>query len=169
MAQLNARLALAAAPALALLPLGGTVLAQKQILQDRPVTQKTLLDRIQIEDFLTRYYYTWQPREHRRDGKRGRVGASLTGSCGRSASSGPLVRARLCAFSLRGENRPEQRLPANCGWVPADTSEPVKCFPDSDDCASDRNKRAHDAENPEHRLQGAAHLCEAFGQHVDLF
>jgi len=57
MARLNARLALAAATALALLPLGGPVLAQKQILEDRPVTQKTLLDRIQIEDFLTRYYY----------------------------------------------------------------------------------------------------------------
>ncbi len=57
MAHLNARLALAAASALALLSLGGPVLAQKQILEDRPVTQKTLLDRIQIEDFLTRYYY----------------------------------------------------------------------------------------------------------------
>ncbi len=32
-------------------------MAQKQILADRPVTQKTLLDRIQIEDFLTRCYY----------------------------------------------------------------------------------------------------------------
>jgi ketosteroid isomerase-like protein len=32
-------------------------LAQKQILEDRPVTEKTLLDRIQIQDFLTRYYY----------------------------------------------------------------------------------------------------------------
>jgi ketosteroid isomerase-like protein len=57
MVHLNARLALAAASALALLSLGGPVLAQKQILEDRPVTQKTLLDRIQIEDFLTRYYY----------------------------------------------------------------------------------------------------------------
>jgi ketosteroid isomerase-like protein len=57
MAHLNARLALAAASALALLSLGGPVLAQKQILEDKPVTQKTLLDRIQIEDFLTRYYY----------------------------------------------------------------------------------------------------------------
>ncbi len=28
-----------------------------QSLPDRPVTMKTLLDRIQIEDFLTRYYY----------------------------------------------------------------------------------------------------------------
>jgi ketosteroid isomerase-like protein len=35
------------------------VIAQndKQILADRPVTMETLLDRIQIEDFLTRYYY----------------------------------------------------------------------------------------------------------------
>jgi hypothetical protein len=61
MPQLNARLALAAAAAFALLPLGAPALAQnqndKQILADRPVTQKTLLDRIQIEDFLTRYYY----------------------------------------------------------------------------------------------------------------
>jgi len=57
MAQLNARLALAAAAALALLSLAGPVPAQKQILEDRPVTEKTLLDRIQIEDFLTRYYY----------------------------------------------------------------------------------------------------------------
>jgi hypothetical protein len=57
MAQLNARLALAAASAFALLPLAGPTLAQKQILEDRPVTQETLLDRIQIEDFLTRYYY----------------------------------------------------------------------------------------------------------------
>jgi hypothetical protein len=30
---------------------------QTQILTDRPVTTETLLDRIQIEDFLTRYYY----------------------------------------------------------------------------------------------------------------
>lgn len=29
----------------------------KQVLPDRPVTTKTLLDRINIEDFLTRYYY----------------------------------------------------------------------------------------------------------------
>ena len=57
MAQLNARLALAAVSALALLSLAGPVLAQKQILEDRPVTMKTLLDRIQIQDFLTRYYY----------------------------------------------------------------------------------------------------------------
>jgi hypothetical protein len=33
------------------------VTAQKQILEDRPVTMATLLDRMQIEDFLTRYYY----------------------------------------------------------------------------------------------------------------
>jgi ketosteroid isomerase-like protein len=57
MTPLNARLALAAASALALISLAGPVLAQKQILEDRPLTQKTLLDRIQIEDFLTRYYY----------------------------------------------------------------------------------------------------------------
>ena len=57
MARLNARLALAAASALALLLLAGPVMAQKQILEDRPVTMETLLDRIQIEDFLTRYYY----------------------------------------------------------------------------------------------------------------
>jgi hypothetical protein len=42
---------------IALLPLSGPVMAQKQILADRPVTMDTLLDRIQIEDFLTRYYY----------------------------------------------------------------------------------------------------------------
>src|SRR5262245_29554978 len=57
MAQLTARLALAAVAALTFLPLTAPVLAQKQILADRPVTEKTLLDRIQIEDFLTRYYY----------------------------------------------------------------------------------------------------------------
>ena len=57
MAQLNARHALTAVAALALLSLAGPVLAQKQILEDRPVTEKTLLDRINIEDFLTRYYY----------------------------------------------------------------------------------------------------------------
>jgi hypothetical protein len=56
MARLNARLAVVVVPVLAL-SLAGPVLAQKQILQDRPVTSKTLLDRIQIEDFLTRYYY----------------------------------------------------------------------------------------------------------------
>src|SRR5262245_9139184 len=57
MARLNARLALAAAAGLAFLPLAAPVLAQKQILEDRPVTQETLLDRINIQDFLTRYYY----------------------------------------------------------------------------------------------------------------
>ena len=61
MARLNARLALAAAAALAFLPVASPVLAQdqnyKQILADRPVTEKTLLDRINIQDFLTRYYY----------------------------------------------------------------------------------------------------------------
>jgi ketosteroid isomerase-like protein len=57
MAQRNARLAVAVAAALALLPLAGPVLGQAQILQDRPVTMETLLDRINIEDFLTRYYY----------------------------------------------------------------------------------------------------------------
>jgi ketosteroid isomerase-like protein len=57
MVQLNARLALAAAVALGLVSLAGPVVAQKQILEDRPVTMKTLLDRIQIQDFLTRYYY----------------------------------------------------------------------------------------------------------------
>lgn len=58
MAHLDARLALVAVSALALLPLAAApVHAQKQILEDRPVTEKTLLDRIQIEDFLTRYYY----------------------------------------------------------------------------------------------------------------
>jgi ketosteroid isomerase-like protein len=55
MARVNARVVLAAS-ALALLP-AGPVMAQKQILEDRPVTMETLLDRIQIEDFLTRYYY----------------------------------------------------------------------------------------------------------------
>ena len=57
MARLNARLVLAATSALALLPLADPVMAQKQILEDRPVTMETLLDRIQIEDFITRYYY----------------------------------------------------------------------------------------------------------------
>ena len=57
MPRLNARLALAAASALVLLPLTAPVVAQKQILEDRPVTIETLLDRIQIEDFITRYYY----------------------------------------------------------------------------------------------------------------
>jgi SnoaL-like protein len=45
------------ASTLALLPMASPVLAQTQILKDRPVTKDTLLDRIQIEDFLTRYYY----------------------------------------------------------------------------------------------------------------
>ena len=56
MTRLTARLVLAAAPAL-VLGLAGPAMAQKQILQDRPVTMETLLDRIQIEDFITRYYY----------------------------------------------------------------------------------------------------------------
>ena len=47
----------AAALALLLLQLAGPVQAQAQALADRPVTMETLLDRIQIEDFLTRYYY----------------------------------------------------------------------------------------------------------------
>ncbi|MBX5462893.1 MAG: nuclear transport factor 2 family protein [Steroidobacteraceae bacterium] len=55
MGALKACAALATASALALLT--SPALAQKQILEDRPVTQETLLDRIQIEDFLTRYYY----------------------------------------------------------------------------------------------------------------
>ena len=48
---------LAAAALVVLLPLAQPALAQKQALEDRPVTSKTLLDRILIEDFLTRYYY----------------------------------------------------------------------------------------------------------------
>ena len=42
-----------------LLAVGGVApaAAQTQMLADRPVTMQTLLDRIQIEDFLTRYYY----------------------------------------------------------------------------------------------------------------
>jgi len=55
MARLNPRLVLAVAFALALPLLASPVAAQKQILQDRPVTMETLLDRIQIEDFITRY------------------------------------------------------------------------------------------------------------------
>jgi hypothetical protein len=47
---------LAAAAAFAFL-LVAPAMAQKQILADRPVTMETLLDRIQIEDFITRYYY----------------------------------------------------------------------------------------------------------------
>ena len=42
---------------LALLPFAAPAMAQMQALADRPVTMETLLDRIQIEDFLTRYYY----------------------------------------------------------------------------------------------------------------
>ena len=57
MAKLTASRAFATAIALAVLPLAAPALAQKQILEDRPVTEKTLLDRIQIQDFLTRYYY----------------------------------------------------------------------------------------------------------------
>lgn len=57
MARFDARLALVVASAAALVALGSPALAQKQILEDRPVTMKTLLDRVQIEDFLTRYYY----------------------------------------------------------------------------------------------------------------
>jgi ketosteroid isomerase-like protein len=64
MARFNARLVLAAASVVALLPLAGPTMAQtaqdpniKQILKDRPVTAETLLDRINIQDFLTRYYY----------------------------------------------------------------------------------------------------------------
>jgi ketosteroid isomerase-like protein len=64
MAHFNSRLVLAAASALALLPLAGSAVGQnaaadasyKQILPDRPVTMETLLDRINIQDFLTRYY-----------------------------------------------------------------------------------------------------------------
>lgn len=43
-----------------LLPLADTALAQDVVgpqLEDKLVTMETLLDRIQIEDFLTRYYY----------------------------------------------------------------------------------------------------------------
>jgi hypothetical protein len=47
----------AAMAGIAVVALCSPVHAQKQILEDRPVTEKTLLDRIQIEDFLTRYYY----------------------------------------------------------------------------------------------------------------
>jgi hypothetical protein len=49
--------ALGAACAVLCLPLAAPAVAQKQMLEDRPVTMQTLLDRIQIEDFLTRYYY----------------------------------------------------------------------------------------------------------------
>jgi hypothetical protein len=47
----------AAAAVLLLLGLATPAQAQMQSLPDRPVTMETLLDRIQIEDFLTRYYY----------------------------------------------------------------------------------------------------------------
>jgi hypothetical protein len=57
MARLSPRFVLAVAFTLALPLLGSRVAAQKQILADRPVTMETLLDRIQIEDFPTRYYY----------------------------------------------------------------------------------------------------------------
>jgi len=49
--------AVAAAAAMLLLSLAVPARAQTQALADRPVTMETLLDRIQIEDFLTRYYY----------------------------------------------------------------------------------------------------------------
>jgi hypothetical protein len=52
---MDARIALTVA--FALLAPAAPAMAQKQILEDRPVTMETLLDRIQIEDFLTRYYY----------------------------------------------------------------------------------------------------------------
>jgi len=57
MARLSVGFARAAAFALGVLLLAGPVMAQKQILEDRLVTMETLLDRIQIEDFITRYYY----------------------------------------------------------------------------------------------------------------
>ena len=57
MVTLTVHPATAGALAVALLALPAAALAQKQILADRPVTMETLLDRIQIEDFLTRYYY----------------------------------------------------------------------------------------------------------------
>lgn len=56
MARFDNRFSFAAA-ILALSTFAAPVLAQTQILEDRPVTMETLLDRIQIEDFLTRYYY----------------------------------------------------------------------------------------------------------------
>lgn len=49
--------ATAATAALLLLGLAAPAQAQMQSLPDRPVTMETLLDRINIEDFLTRYYY----------------------------------------------------------------------------------------------------------------
>lgn len=48
MPRLNARLTFAA---LALLLMAGPAMAQEQILEDRPVTMETLLDRIQIRPF----------------------------------------------------------------------------------------------------------------------
>jgi ketosteroid isomerase-like protein len=54
---MKTRLAPVALSAVVLLALAGPAMAQKQILADRPVTMETLLDRIQIEDFITRYYY----------------------------------------------------------------------------------------------------------------
>jgi hypothetical protein len=54
MVNMNSR---ALAALVLLLPLATPLMAQKQMLEDRPVTAATLLDRIQIEDFLTRYYY----------------------------------------------------------------------------------------------------------------
>src|SRR5262245_27144695 len=56
MARAAARLALLAVFAVVFAPLPSPVLAQKQMLEDREGTEKTLLDRIRIEDFLTRYY-----------------------------------------------------------------------------------------------------------------
>lgn len=47
----------AAAATLLLALLATPAQAQTQALADRQVTMETLLDRIQIEDFLTRYYY----------------------------------------------------------------------------------------------------------------
>jgi ketosteroid isomerase-like protein len=57
MPKLDVRISLAAVSTVTFLFLASPTLAQQQILEDRPVTAKTLLDRIQIEDFLTRYYY----------------------------------------------------------------------------------------------------------------
>ncbi len=49
--------ACATVAALLLALLAAPAQAQTQALADRQVTMETLLDRIQIEDFLTRYYY----------------------------------------------------------------------------------------------------------------
>jgi ketosteroid isomerase-like protein len=57
MPKLDVRISLAAVSTVTFLFLASPTLAQQQILEDRPITAKTLLDRIQIEDFLTRYYY----------------------------------------------------------------------------------------------------------------